>query len=584
MRFSFFVYFLLSSSVAICGSKDLINGNCYVISIGIDHYPAVQQKYDVGFDGCVSDAIRFDELIKQHFFQGNIPENLIRKSKSGKEFQYKSFLFLNEEAHAENIVSAINQIIDESQPDDYFIFNYAGFTSIEETDNPVFYFYGIDNPDNKIELKEKGITLSKLKDLLQLIPANNQLIVTEAGNTADFGKKFVKALIEGSGSISNLSNKNRVIVTPINIGQATNKCGSSGEYIGMLNCFMTSLPLSTNIFQIFETDSDSYPSQRAKMVERQVLKNEMECNCTMGPYTSLFFERQLVQDLRYYLPDNLQNTRGARAIQKDKAHFQNSVSARHALIIGTGTYRGKPDWDDLPNPKLDAEALAHVLKNEYDYEVNLLLDPTEKTIYGALFQYQESLQPHDQLLIFIAGHGDFDEDYFDDGFIVLTDSKPISQDSIRKTYIQYAALQRVINKLPPNQLLVIFDVCFGGTFDERVAKYAGRNRSDTYANMSRDEFLSKKLQYKTRVYLTSGGKNVVPDGYAGKHSPFALKLLEALHARGGVNGMLTANDLFAFVQKLPSGPLLGNFGDHEIGGEYILMPNEEDLKTSFTEE
>jgi len=123
--------------------------------------------------------------------------------------------------------------------------------------------------------------------------------------------------------------------------------------------------------------------------------------------------------------------------------------------------------------------------------------------------------------------------------------------------------------------MVIMDVCFGGTFDERVVKMAGRNRNDIYSYLDAITFISNKLKYTTLVYITSGGKKEVPDGYSGQHSPFALRLLEALRTEGGKNGFLTATEIFAFVQTLPSAPQFDNFGHHEIGGEFMLVPLKE---------
>src|SRR5262249_57607812 len=52
------------------------------------------------------------------------------------------------------------------------------------------------------------------------------------------------------------------------------------------------------------------------------------------------------------------------------------------------------------------------------------------------------------------------------------------------------------------------------------------------------EFLKRKLKYDARQLLTSGGKEYVPDGIAGHHSPFAARFLDALATRGGPDGIL----------------------------------------------
>jgi hypothetical protein len=121
----------------------------------------------------------------------------------------------------------------------------------------------------------------------------------------------------------------------------------------------------------------------------------------------------------------------------------------------------------------------------------------------------------------------------------------------------------------PKQILVVLDVCFGGTFDEQVTRLSKRSG---YTEMAADAYLNNKLSLKTRLYISSGGKKEVPDGYKGKHSPFAYKLLEALRTAGGSYGLLSSGSMYEFVKKLPSEPLIGSFGDDEPGSEFLLIP------------
>ena len=62
-------------------------------------------------------------------------------------------------------------------------------------------------------------------------------------------------------------------------------------------------------------------------------------------------------------------------------------------------------------------------------------------------------------------------------------------------------------------------------------------------------FIERKKKYKTRLYLTSGGKEYVPDGRPGHHSPFARKFLEALRNYGGNDGILTVNEIIQYVKN-----------------------------------
>ncbi|MEO5647084.1 MAG: hypothetical protein ABIQ56_01910 [Chitinophagaceae bacterium] len=116
---------------------------------------------------------------------------------------------------------------------------------------------------------------------------------------------------------------------------------------------------------------------------------------------------------------------------------------------------------------------------------------------------------------------------------------------------------------------MILDVCFGGTFDERIARNKGRDKN--YDELDKESYFSEKMKKKTRLYLTSGGKKEVPDGYKGKHSPFALQLMTALRTKGAASKILTATDMYQYVKMLKSGPLLGSFGDDEVGTEFVML-------------
>lgn len=534
------------------------NAKCYIVSIGINNYksnPPINLKYE----NCYNDAKSIAEFCENSFERFADDTNKIFKS-----------ILLNEKATSKEIIEVLNKVISLSSPDDYFIFTFSGMTyTLHDTaGNKQTYFYTSDikNISDTNEVKKKAISLEKLKNLIDLISANNQLLLTEAGSTENFQREFIKILIESSPTISSISKRNRIIIVPKDFGRDDFYCDYKKIESGPINYFITTLNAKYNLFNLFGEKN------RRSAVEKAIIKNELDCSFSDIIYTQIFYEREFIENLQYYMPESSIKTRGGHTINNNKKAIKSRISQKHALVIGTNLYIGKPQWSDLSNPEIDARIIADELKNSFGFNTKLLLNTSQDSIYAALFKYSKTLDTNDQLLIFFAGHGDFDEKYFDDGFIVLNNSLITKTDPYRKSYIKHTELERMINKLPPKQILVIMDVCFGGTFDKRVLKQESRSRGDMYDDLETSEFVNEKLKYKTRIFITSGGKKEVPDGYKGKHSPFALKLLEALRTKGGNNGYLTATDLHAFVQKLPSGPLMGDFGDHQFGGEFILIP------------
>src|SRR6185312_17037844 len=87
----------------------------------------------------------------------------------------------------------------------------------------------------------------------------------------------------------------------------------------------------------------------------------------------------------------------------------------YALLFATDKY---DHWDDLVNPVDDAHAIARELKEKYGFTVELIENPTVETIWEKLREYNErKFAPQDQLMVFFAGHGHYDES-FGEGFVV----------------------------------------------------------------------------------------------------------------------------------------------------------------------
>lgn len=527
--------------------------NVYILSIGIHTYNMKSCKVQMSFKNSVTDARNIAEYIEQQaqFIEGNKEKVVIEDTS----------------ATSDNILKALNNIIEKSKPNDYFILCFTGRTDLYTSPNgqKEIYFvpYGSTDICDSATVVNTSISHTKLRGLLQLIQANNQLFISEAGNSEDFGKLFTKGLIDQSPDIASISSKNRVFLVPHKYGLDYVSCQGNMREAGPISYFLQHLPKSVNVFELF-----GQKDTRNRVVY-EVLKQEYECNLYAKPYTNFFFERELVEDLKFYFTKNNTSSkeRGAEvfntAIDKSKL----SIGKKYALVVGTNEYK---EWTPLNNAVQDAEAIAEELRKGFDFDVQLLRNPVLDTVYSVIQSYAQRMDSNDQLLIYFAGHGDFDEKFFNDGFLVVKNSSAAKNDPYRKTYIQHSALQRIINNLPSRQILVVFDVCYGGTFDDKVSKKTYQvNRTAT--GNAKEDYINKKLSHNTRVYISSGNKNTVPDGYRGEHSPFAIRFLEALRTRGGISGILTKSRLFSFVEGLDSEPIMGSFGDDEPGSEFILI-------------
>jgi hypothetical protein len=234
----------------------------------------------------------------------------------------------------------------------------------------------------------------------------------------------------------------------------------------------------------------------------------------------------------------------------------------YILLFATDQY---DHWTDLVNPIDDAQSLAKILKEKYAFEVEIIENPNQDDVYNKLRDYAErKFKPQDQLMIFFAGHGYFDET-FGEGFVVAKNS--LENDKAKTSYISHNRLRGILQNIPCEHIFLAMDVCFGGTFDPVIASSRGMDSGET----TDSEFLVRKLGQRTRKYLTSGGKEYVSDGIPGKHSPFTLKLLEAFSAGGGSDKILTLSEIKTYVEKLKPEPRVGSFGDDKPESDFVFV-------------
>ena len=287
------------------------------------------------------------------------------------------------------------------------------------------------------------------------------------------------------------------------------------------------------------------------------------------------FEKEVV--LAY-----LENNIAIKAIDKDKQVATDTVfiyrpldpnstdilssSERHgrdyALLIGTDEYVSMPQ---LSNPVNDVGTVAKELETNYNFSVEKITNPTLEQIYTTLRNYnKKQFSDQDQLFIFIAGHGEYDE-VFQEGYLVASDSK--KNDEVKQSYLSHSNLRTLVNNIPCKHIMLVLDACFGGTFDPTVAARGGGNPDTANRNL----FILRKLNYKTRLYLTSGGKEYVPDGRPGQHSPFTRKFLDALRSYGGGDKILTVNEVYSYIEKVTPEPRHGEFGNNEPGSDFLFI-------------
>lgn len=260
--------------------------------------------------------------------------------------------------------------------------------------------------------------------------------------------------------------------------------------------------------------------------------------------------------------ETIAKTKVNKPKEKTREDFSR-LGTHRALLFATDEY---DEWGRLMNPINDAETIARDLERLYGFETEVVKNPTGRKIIEKLREYNaKSYGADDELFIFFAGHGQYDE-MLSEGYIVAKDSK--LQEVSKLSYVPHSTIRTYTNSIPCEHIFLVMDVCFGGTFDPLVAARG----NDAEIPASTITLVNRLLFYKTRKYFTSGGKEYVSDGVAGKHSPFVRIFLEALRKGGGNDGVLTADEIVLFFEEASPKPQYGQFGANEPGSSFVFVP------------
>jgi tetratricopeptide (TPR) repeat protein len=236
----------------------------------------------------------------------------------------------------------------------------------------------------------------------------------------------------------------------------------------------------------------------------------------------------------------------------------------YALFLATNDY---DEWDHLTNPVVDARALAATLKEMYGFDTTVVVNPTLDSFWRSIRGFMKiEYSDEDQLFIFIAGHGMYDP-LVKDGYLVVRDSK--KQDESRITYLGYPMLRDFLDGMSCKHIFLVLDACFGGSFDKRDP-LRSRGEGAMYEARPKEEIFREKLKFTSRLFMTSGGMNYVPDGEPGHHSPFASKLLAAFEDAGKSGGYLTFHKIIPYIEDAKSMPRYGDFGKNQNASDFFF--------------
>jgi WD40 repeat protein len=230
--------------------------------------------------------------------------------------------------------------------------------------------------------------------------------------------------------------------------------------------------------------------------------------------------------------------------------------AYYALLIGINEYLN-PEISDLDHPISDAESLFNVLSSRYTFEKEnmiLLRNPTQAEIITTLDELSRKLTPEDNLLIFYAGHGYWDEK----GRVGYW----FPSDASRNTTVNWfrnSTLRDFIGSIETRHTLLVADACFSGAIFKTRAAFTDAPQG-----------IEKLYELPSRKAMTSGILEEVPDESV--FMKYLVKRLEENQER-----FLTSEFLFSSFKTsvmnnsatVPQYGVIQNVGDE--GGDFVFV-------------
>ncbi len=223
----------------------------------------------------------------------------------------------------------------------------------------------------------------------------------------------------------------------------------------------------------------------------------------------------------------------------------------------------------LSNAKKDTARVAEILVQKYGFEDRkdlLLLDEqaTGSAIiacFRSLIDFFKKEPDTHNLVVYFAGHGDFDEDS-DIGFRIPADGRYKDE----KTFIEDSAILNRLKAIKAKHTLLIVDSCFSGSLVRSI-------ESDEYVFEEQAELLT------SRHIMTAGLLQTVSDGQRNDHSPFAKTMIHYLET--SPKTLLPFSEVALHVKRtVPRNakgqiPYFGHLQDTgDQGGEFVLRPKE----------
>ncbi|HUR64788.1 MAG TPA: caspase family protein [Chitinophagaceae bacterium] len=428
----------------------------------------------------------------------------------------------------DKLVAQLEEVRKRSKPEDIFIFYYAGNMTADKDIATINF--------NEKDSLQGNIGITEFMDNIGLIYAHKKMIITDLPSSPLLSL-ITSRYVNTGRNAAEVIYLSPGIVTPV---QENGISLFTNQLVNTLTDLQKNEKFSAKDF----VDKASFTLGRGQYYFPVL-------SFSFGKDFLLYESKTIVKTTAPQIATA--TTRGTDIVSKSDKNAEVSTGPQknYALLFGTNVYKDA-GFNKLSNPIHDVETIAKLLKEDFGFEVTVAKDVTldEMETYLSDFRDSKNYGANDQLFIFFAGHGVYDEKS-KMGYLVANDSK--LKDPNYKSYLSYSDLgNKYLKNISCNRIFLMLDACFAGTFfDNNTVRGTAQDAEANAKNLAALQRMASNQHFYKGI--SSGAKQYVEDGKAGQHSPFASKFLSVLWNKAMNKSFVTADEIIGDIKSNPPG-------------------------------
>lgn len=461
-----------------------------------------------------------------------------------------------------NILSSLYNIANISTVDDVFVFFFSGYSIFKPDSSGKEEFHLIPYwPGGGESARIQSISAAEMRDYLDVIPAQRQVVILDAAVLGGTFKEFAPKIVSIDPKMARLARKNICVIGLTHKAPEIEATRHGIITTALLEALDPKNDLDTHDpNRLSMWDVSTYIKKQVPRIREGVgaavywigqdfdiaPKFPQSSSITYYPETATMMDR----DYRFRTASHKIN---ARQCSTDEARNTVLQPRRYYISFATDHYDSLGGLNSpIPNSRLLGKILTTMYGFTAQYYDNLKKSEVENKIDDWM---NRRFNKGDQLVILVSGHGTLRRDSPPLSFIAFKDSAAEAHDYLTKWSTQ--SFTEAVNNILCPEILLILDMCFAGSaqFQQNPIAYgysSGIPGGETC----------------TRYYIASCGIKTTSDGPPGNPTEFTRAFITILSHPTSPDGRINIDELRGRLRHLQAQIWTDHFGYSQPQGSF----------------